>query len=267
MASVHGLDARDAVLMPAPLAHVSRAAERRARPRRRRRCGAQLDATRWDPGRALDTHRARAHHVHDRPADVLRRAHGRPRRSPRERVAVAAPRLERRRRASRRVRRRGDRTRSGAVVKRTYGSTEAPTIATSSAARLRRRGRATDGRAIGAAELRVTDPDDRPRAPRRRRRRAVAPRARAVRRLHRRRRRPRAAIAPAAGSAPATSPPSTPTVGSRSSAASRTSSSAAARTSRRPRSSACSKPIPTSARPSRSAIPTTGSASACARSS
>jgi len=43
-------------------------------------------------------------------------------------------------------------------VKRTYGSTEAPTVATSGAADPFERARDTDGRAIGDVTLRVTDP-------------------------------------------------------------------------------------------------------------
>jgi cyclohexanecarboxylate-CoA ligase len=46
----------------------------------------------------------------------------------------------------------------GCRVKRTYGSTEAPTVTTWSAADPVERARDTDGRATGAAELRVVDP-------------------------------------------------------------------------------------------------------------
>ncbi len=49
--------------------------------------------------------------------------------------------------------------RLGAVVKRTYGSTEAPTITTSTPSDSAVRARETDGRATGAARLRVSDPD------------------------------------------------------------------------------------------------------------
>jgi cyclohexanecarboxylate-CoA ligase len=45
----------------------------------------------------------------------------------------------------------------GAVVKRTYGSTEAPTVTTSSAGDPPERSRSTDGRATGEAEVRVVD--------------------------------------------------------------------------------------------------------------
>ena len=73
-------------------------------------CGAVLMA-RWDPEHALGVDRARADHVHDRAAHVLRRAHGRARLHARA-GRVAAARLERRRRRDARVRRRGVATRS-----------------------------------------------------------------------------------------------------------------------------------------------------------
>ena len=44
-------------------------------------------------------------------------------------------------------------------MKRTYGSTEAPTVTTSTPRDSVERARETDGRATGAAELRVSDPD------------------------------------------------------------------------------------------------------------
>ncbi len=47
----------------------------------------------------------------------------------------------------------------GARVKRTYGSTEAPTVTTSTPRDSVERARETDGRVTGAAELRVSDPD------------------------------------------------------------------------------------------------------------
>jgi acyl-CoA synthetase (AMP-forming)/AMP-acid ligase II len=46
----------------------------------------------------------------------------------------------------------------GAVVKRTYGSTEAPTVTTSTAADGADRARDTDGHSVGEAEIRVVDP-------------------------------------------------------------------------------------------------------------
>jgi cyclohexanecarboxylate-CoA ligase len=54
----------------------------------------------------------------------------------------------------------------GATVKRTYGSTEAPTITTSTAADGAERARDTDGRSVGDAVVRVVDPEsDRTRSP------------------------------------------------------------------------------------------------------
>jgi acyl-CoA synthetase (AMP-forming)/AMP-acid ligase II len=47
----------------------------------------------------------------------------------------------------------------GATVKRTYGSTEAPTVTTSWASDPPERGRDTDGRAVGQVELRTVDPE------------------------------------------------------------------------------------------------------------
>ncbi|HMG26443.1 MAG TPA: AMP-binding protein [Acidimicrobiia bacterium] len=47
----------------------------------------------------------------------------------------------------------------GARVKRTYGSTEAPTVTTSTPRDSVERARETDGHATGAVELRVSDPD------------------------------------------------------------------------------------------------------------
>jgi cyclohexanecarboxylate-CoA ligase len=49
--------------------------------------------------------------------------------------------------------------RLGARVKRTYGSTEAPTVTTSFAGDPEERACATDGRSTGGAELRITDPE------------------------------------------------------------------------------------------------------------
>jgi cyclohexanecarboxylate-CoA ligase len=49
--------------------------------------------------------------------------------------------------------------RLGARVKRTYGSTEAPTVTTSTPDDPPARARDTDGRAVGAVRLRVSDPD------------------------------------------------------------------------------------------------------------
>jgi acyl-CoA synthetase (AMP-forming)/AMP-acid ligase II len=47
----------------------------------------------------------------------------------------------------------------GALVKRTYGSTEAPNVTTSTWGDPPERARETDGRAVGSVELRILDPD------------------------------------------------------------------------------------------------------------
>ena len=47
----------------------------------------------------------------------------------------------------------------GCRVKRTYGSTEAPTVTTSTDDDPFERARDTDGRAVGEVELRVSDPE------------------------------------------------------------------------------------------------------------
>ena len=105
-----------------------RAAQRRARARRGRMRTVLME--RWDPEAALDLIERERDHVHDRPADVLRRADGRARLLARAGRVAAAGLVGRRGRDARRSSRR-PRRRSGAVVKRTYGSTEAPTITTS----------------------------------------------------------------------------------------------------------------------------------------
>ena len=46
----------------------------------------------------------------------------------------------------------------GCRVKRTYGSTEAPTVTTSTHGDPAARAAETDGRAVGEVELRITDP-------------------------------------------------------------------------------------------------------------
>ena len=96
MIQVHGLTADDVVLMPAPLAHIS---------------GLQNAVTvagvggmkavlmaRWDPEHALAADRAPPGHVHDGPADVLRRAAGHARVQRRAGAVDPAHLLRRRRR-------------------------------------------------------------------------------------------------------------------------------------------------------------------------
>ncbi len=154
MADVHQLRPDDSVLMPAPLAHVS----------------GLLNAVlvsgvvpmpahlmaRWDPERALRSIET------DRITFMIG--------PPTFFVALmAAPGFTSERVASLRLVSSGGAgvtpafvaeasERLGALVKRTYGSTEAPTVATSTADDPPVRARDTDGRPVGAMRLRVCDP-------------------------------------------------------------------------------------------------------------
>ena len=80
-------------------------------------------------------------------------------------------------------------------VKRTYGSTEAPTVTTSTDDDPFEKARDTDGRAVGEVELRVSDPRPAHRCATGTAGRAVGARARDVRRVRRRGARPAAVIA------------------------------------------------------------------------
>ena len=154
MVATHGLRRNDAILMPAPLAHVSGLLNGVLVP------GAGAFAThmveRWDAGRALDTiERERITFMIGPTTFFVGLMHD-PAFST-DKVAslrlvssggggVSAAFVEE---ASAAL---------GARVKRTYGSTEAPTIATSGPRDSKRRAAETDGRAIGAVDLRITDP-------------------------------------------------------------------------------------------------------------
>jgi cyclohexanecarboxylate-CoA ligase len=151
MVGVHALRARDAVLMPAPLAHVSGLLNGVLVP------GAAgmrvVLMARWDPERALGliaSERisfmigpptffiqlmAAAGFAPERVASLRLVSSGGAGVTPAF-VAEATERL-------------------GARVKRSYGSTEAPTVTSSTARDSARRARETDGRAVGQCELRV----------------------------------------------------------------------------------------------------------------
>lgn len=154
MAAAHGLRATDAVLMPAPLAHISGLLS-----------GVLLPAVvgmrtvlmeRWDPARANTlVSEERITFMIGPPVyfSSMAGAHN---------FSTGAM-------ASLRIISCGsmtiapefvDATRAafGATVKRTYGSTEAPTITTSAWDDPPDRARDTDGRIVGEAELRVIDP-------------------------------------------------------------------------------------------------------------
>lgn len=154
MARAHGLTAHDAVLMPAPLAHVSGLLNAVLLP------GvmpirAHLIA-RWDPDAA--TAMIEREHITfmigpptffvslmDAPTFATERVA--PLRLVSSGGAGVTPAFVEE--ASARLE---------CVVKRTYGSTEAPTVTTSTADDAAERARETDGRSTGAARLRVSDP-------------------------------------------------------------------------------------------------------------
>ena len=154
MVKVHGLRRRDAVLMPAPLAHVSGLLN-----------GVLVPGVapfrshlveRWDAGRALATiEQERISFMVGPTTFFVGLMHD---------PSFTSARVE-----SMRIISSGGGGVTAAFVdeataafdcfvKRTYGSTEAPTIAAVGSRDSRRLARSTDGRAIGAAQLRVTDP-------------------------------------------------------------------------------------------------------------
>ncbi|MFN8037365.1 MAG: AMP-binding protein [Acidimicrobiia bacterium] len=151
MNGVHGLHRGDVVLMPAPLAHISGLLNGIAVP------GAQPFTTvlmeRWDPERALDViARERVSFMVGPPTFFLglmgsprfTPEHVRPLRLVSSGGAGVTPAF---------VRQASDAL--GARVKRSYGSTEAPTVATSTADDPAERAAETDGRAVGGAQLRL----------------------------------------------------------------------------------------------------------------
>lgn len=151
MVRAHGLRRDDVVLMPAPLAHVSGLLNGVLVP------GAAGMRTvlmeRWDPEHALRLiETERVTFMVGPPTFFV--------------GLMAAPGFARERVASLRLVSSGGTgvtpafveeasERLGARVKRSYGSTEAPTVTTSTARDSARRARETDGRVVGAAELRV----------------------------------------------------------------------------------------------------------------
>jgi cyclohexanecarboxylate-CoA ligase len=156
MADVHGLGRQDVVLMPAPLAHVSGLLNGVLLPGATGMAVVLLD--RWDPDRALAAIAAERVSFMVGPPTFFRDLLEHPGYSP-ERVAslrviscggtgVTAPFV---RQAAAGL---------GASVKRSYGSTEAPTVTTSHVGDPPERAATTDGRPVGDVELRLTDPTD-----------------------------------------------------------------------------------------------------------
>jgi cyclohexanecarboxylate-CoA ligase len=154
MIDVHRLKPRDSILMPAPLAHISGLLNAVLIPGALAMRAHVMD--RWVPERALDV--------------VLREQISFMIGPPTFFVALMdAPGFTAKKVESLRLVSSGGAgvtpafveeatARLGARVKRTYGSTEAPTITTSTPRDPVRRARETDGRATGVAELRVSDP-------------------------------------------------------------------------------------------------------------
>jgi len=155
MVAAHGLTATDAVLMPAPLSHISGLLSGVLIP-----AAAGMRVTlmeRWDPGHAIRLVQ------HERISFMI----GPPTFFS---SMAAAPTFSRLAVVSMRLISCGSMTVSpdfveataeafDASVKRTYGSTEAPTVTTSTWGDPAARARETDGRAVGSVELRVIDPD------------------------------------------------------------------------------------------------------------
>jgi len=153
MVDVHGLTSRDVVLMPAPLAHISGMLNGVLVP------GAAGMTTvlmaKWDPERALDLieeHRVTfmvgptTFFVAMMDADGFAPSRVESMRVISSGGAGVTPAFV------------GRATQAfGAHVKRSYGSTEAPTITTTTSRDPYERSRDTDGRAVGKAELRVDE--------------------------------------------------------------------------------------------------------------
>jgi cyclohexanecarboxylate-CoA ligase len=152
--AVHGLGAADVTLMPAPLAHISGLLNGIVMPGALGMGSVLMD--RWDPDRALDLVASERVSFMVGPPTFFIGLLGAHRFAP-ERVnslrliscggTGVTPDFVR-----------DATTALGARVKRTYGSTESPTVATSRAEDPSARAAAHDGRALPDVELRVVDP-------------------------------------------------------------------------------------------------------------
>lgn len=153
MAHAHGLGPTDAVLMPAPLAHISGLLNGILVP-----AAAGMRAVlmeRWNPEAALDLIEQKHITFMVGPPTFFLGLMGS---SDFNRTRVASLRLVSSGGAGVTPAFVDDATvRLGATVKRSYGSTEAPTLTTSAAADPASRARDTDGRVVGAATLRIAD--------------------------------------------------------------------------------------------------------------
>jgi cyclohexanecarboxylate-CoA ligase len=154
LVAAHGLTAADTVLTPAPLSHISGLLSGVLIP-----AAAGMRVTlmeRWDPERAIDlVRRDRVTFMAGPPTFFSSMA--------------SAPNFSSGATQSMRLLSCGAMTVSpefvaatadafGARVKRTYGSTEAPNVTTSTWGDPEERARETDGRAVGSVELRILDP-------------------------------------------------------------------------------------------------------------
>ena len=155
LVAAHGLTAADTVLTPAPLSHISGLLSGLLIP-----AAAGMRAIlmeRWDPAQAIDTvQRERVTFMAGPPTFFSSMA--------------GATNFSPEATASMRLLSCGSMTVSpefvaataaafGASVKRTYGSTEAPNVTTSTWDDPAERARETDGRAVGQVELRLVDPE------------------------------------------------------------------------------------------------------------
>ena len=154
MTRVHGLGGEDAVLMPAPMAHVSGLLNAVLVPGAAGMKAVLME--RWDAERGLALMESERISFMIGPPALFA-------------GVMELPTFERRKVASMRVVSSGMmgvspefiKTASdalGAIVKRSYGSTEAPTVSTCTNQDPPERCRNTDGRAVGDAELKVVDP-------------------------------------------------------------------------------------------------------------
>lgn len=154
MKGVHGLGDGDAVLMPAPLAHVSGLLNAVLVPGAAGMRAVLME--RWDPERGLALMEAERISFMIGPPSLFT-------------GIIELPAFEPGKVAAMRVVSSGMMGVSpefiesagralGAIVKRSYGSTEAPTVSTCTNDDPPDRRRETDGRAVGDAELRVVDP-------------------------------------------------------------------------------------------------------------
>jgi cyclohexanecarboxylate-CoA ligase len=155
LVGAHGLGASDAVLTPAPLSHISGLLSGVLIP-----AAAGMRVTlmeRWDPERAIDLVQHEQVTFMAGPPTFFS-------------SMAQAPNFSERAVASIRLLSCGSMTVSpdfvaataeafGASVKRTYGSTEAPNVTTSTWDDPPERARETDGRAVGDVELRIADPE------------------------------------------------------------------------------------------------------------